>query len=162
LRNSVPQTARLIVELGSWTGRSTRLLAELAPGATIVAIDHWKGSPEHSDDPELREALPRLYETFLAECWANRERIIPVRMGSVPGLRAVAQAGLAPDAIYIDADHSYGSVVADLTAALDLFPNAVIVGDDWDWEDVRRAVEAVLAPRGVRCEVLGTAWRVVR
>lgn len=162
LRNSVPQTARLIIELGSWTGRSTRFLANLAPDATIVAVDHWNGSPEHRDDAELREALPRLYDTFLAECWAERERIIPLRMGSVAGLRAVAQAGLAPDAIYIDADHSFKSVVADLTAALDLFPSAVIVGDDWDWEEVRKAVEAVLAPRGLRCQVLGTAWRVVR
>ncbi|MBI3866030.1 MAG: class I SAM-dependent methyltransferase [Planctomycetia bacterium] len=162
LRNTVPQTSKLIVELGSWTGRSTRFLAELAPSATIVAVDHWEGSPEHRTDPELRDALPRLYETFLAECWAERERIIPVRSSSVAGLRAVAQAGLVPDAVYIDADHRFESVVADLTAALDLFPSAVIVGDDWDWEEVRKAVEAVLAPRGLRCDVLGTAWRVVR
>ena len=74
----------------------------------------------------------------------------------------VAEARLVPDAIYIDADHSFEGVVADLTLALDLFPSAIIVGDDWDWEGVRKGVEAVLAPRGLRCQVLGNAWRVAR
>jgi hypothetical protein len=51
--------------------------------------------------------------------------------------------------------------VADLTTALDLFPAATVIGDDWDWESVRRAVETVLQARNHQCDVLG-AWRVVR
>src|SRR5690606_8146862 len=126
LSQCVNRATRLIVEVGSWTGRSTRFLAGLAPRATIVAIDHWLGSPEHADDPELAPALPHLYETFLSECWNYRDQIIPVRLKSTEGMQRVAEAGLEPDVVYIDADHRYESVVEDLSAALDLFPRAEI------------------------------------
>lgn len=156
-----PSTA-LIVEVGSWTGRSTRFLASLAPNATIVAIDHWQGSPEHAEDAELVAALPHLYETFLAECWNYRDQIIPVRLTSVEGLQRVAEAGLSPDVVYIDADHKFDSVVDDLTTALDLFPKAQIVGDDLNWDDVRRAVEQVASERGLTFSAFGTGWRIDR
>jgi hypothetical protein len=160
LARAVPHESRLIVELGSWTGRSTRYLADLAPQATVIAIDHWEGSVEHAADPELADFLPRLYDTFLAECWDYRGRVIPMRTRTVDGLLRIAQASLRPDLIYIDADHQYESVVADLTTALNLFPGATIVGDDWDWPSVRSAVETVTGERKVPVEVVGVAWRI--
>jgi hypothetical protein len=162
LSETIPREATLIVEVGSWLGRSTRFLCELAPKSRVIAIDHWQGSPEHGRDPELVPLLPRLYETFLSESWEYRKQIIPVRTGSVDGLQRVASAGLVPDAVYIDADHSYESVMADLSVALDLFPKARIVGDDWDWEGVHRAVQTVADQRKLRVEVFGAAWRIVR
>jgi hypothetical protein len=126
----------------------------------VIAVDHWVGSVEHANDPELASFLPRLYETFLSECWDYRDRVIPLRANSVDGLRRVHAAGLSPDVVYVDADHRYESVVADLTAALDLFPRATIVGDDWDWDSVRTAVEAVARQRGIEVQSHGTAWRI--
>jgi hypothetical protein len=162
LATCVNPTTSLIVEVGSWTGRSTRFLAGLAPSATIIAIDHWQGSPEHTEDPELSAALPHLYETFLSECWSYRDQIIPLRSKSVAGMQRVAEAGLEPDVVYIDPDHSYDSVVEDVTAALDLFPNSHIIGDDFNWDDVRRAVETVAAQRGHKLLTFGTGWRLDR
>lgn len=162
LKRSVSPATRLVVEVGSWLGRSTRFLANLAPGATVIAIDHWQGSPEHKEDPELSPLLPRLYETFLAECWGYRDQIIPVKADSVEGLRQVAEAGLQPDVVYLDGDHSFESVLGDLTTTLDLFPRAMIVGDDWDWEGVRRAVQRVAQERGIQYEALGSGWRLLR
>jgi hypothetical protein len=162
LSRSVSPTTRLIVEVGSWTGRSTRFLSGLAPGATVVAIDHWEGSAEHKNDPELAPALPRLYETFLAECWSYRDQIVPVKAKSADGLQCVAEAGLEADLVYIDADHSFDGVTSDLSAALDLFPRAVVAGDDYDWDEVRRAVETVCRDRGLRCESVGSGWRILR
>jgi predicted O-methyltransferase YrrM len=158
---SVSAETRLIVELGSWTGRSTRFLADLAPHAAVVAVDHWEGSVEHTQDPELAAMLPRLFETFLAECWSYRDRIIPLRASSVDGLRQVAEAGLSPNLVYIDADHRFESVMADLGTALDLFPDAAIVGDDWDWEGVRTAVETTARQRNLRFEAEGSGWRLI-
>lgn len=162
LARSVSQTTKLIVELGSWTGRSTRFLAGLAPQAMVVAIDHWNGSPEHEGDPELAEFLPQLHETFLSECWDYRDQIIPVRAESAEGLQRVAESGLQADLVYIDADHRYDSVVKDLTTALDLFPQAIIVGDDLNWDDVRKAVEEVTSERSLTYEAFGTGWRIVQ
>lgn len=162
LSDTISAEAKLIVEVGSWLGRSTRFISDLAPGAKVIAIDHWKGSPEHYRDPELAPLLPRLYETFLTQSWEYRERIIPVRATSVEGLQQVAGAGLVPDVIYIDSDHSYESVVADLSVALDLFPTSRIVGDDWDWDGVRRAVQTIADQRKLRFEIFDTAWRIIR
>jgi hypothetical protein len=161
LTHTVPNTARVIVELGSWTGQSTRFLASLAPRATVIAIDHWRGSPEHQDDAELAGHLDDLYETFLAESWNYRDQIIPVRASSVEGLERVAEAGLPVDLVYIDADHSYESVKQDLTTALDLFPEARIAGDDFNWDSVRQAVEEVARLRGLQFEAHGPAWRIL-
>jgi Methyltransferase domain len=127
----------------------------------VIAVDHWEGSPEHLADPELAPVLPQLYDAFLRGCWDYRDRIIPLRAKSVEGLQRVAQVRLVPDLIYIDADHQFESVCADLTAALDLFPSATVVGDDWNWESVRKAVEKVCGERRISCEVLQTAWRIL-
>jgi hypothetical protein len=162
LSRSVTPKTQLVVEVGSWLGRSTRFLADLAPRGTVIAIDHWEGSPEHHKDGELAELLPRLYDTFLAECWDYRRRIIPLRAKSVEWLQRVAEAGLEPDVVYIDADHSFESVQHDLTTALDMFPRATIVGDDLNWDGVRKAVETVCRSRNLRHEAHGTAWRISR
>ncbi len=162
LARSASQNTRLVVEVGSWLGCSTRFLAGRAPNAHIVAIDHWLGSPEHRQDSELAPWLPQLYETFLAECRDYRHQIIPVRANSLEGMRRVAETGLEPDLVYIDADHSFDVVYADVTAALDLFPQATIVGDDWNWENVQSAVLRILGERRLSCERLDNGWRIVR
>ncbi len=162
LSRSVSPSTRLIVELGSWVGRSTRLLANLAPQATVIAIDHWQGSPEHQDDPELAQLLPRLYETFLAECWGYRDQIIPVKADTAQGLERVAEAGLEPELVCLDADHSFQSALREIGLVMDLFPKTMIVGDDWDWEGVRQAVETIARDRGVRYEAYGSGWRILR
>jgi hypothetical protein len=77
-------------------------------------------------------------------------------------MHRVAEAGLEPDLVYIDADHGFDSVLNDFTSALDLFPKALIVGDDWNWDSVRKAVETVAASRAIQYEVFGSGWRIVR
>ena len=138
------QGIHLVVELGSWLGLSTRFLADLAPTGIIIAVDHWQGSVEHLANPEYRAWLPTLFETFLANCWDYRGRIAPVRMRTAEGLRLIAAFGLTPDLIYIDASQEYESVYADLKTAIELFPSAAIVGDDWPWPPVQRAVTDVV------------------
>jgi hypothetical protein len=151
---------KLVVELGSWLGLSTRFIASRAPRATVIAIDHWKGSSEHQHDPALRELLPVLYETFLVNCWHEQARIIAVRKATTEGLNRVAQSGLLPDLIYLDADHSFEGVTADLTAIGRFFPSATIVGDDWNWDGVRQAATAFSKAAGRRLEALETGWCV--
>ena len=152
---------KLIVELGAWLGLSTRYMAERARGAAIITIDHWRGGPEHVNDPAYAAMLPELYETFLANCWDHREQILPLRMSTLDGLDLVSRHGLAPDVCYIDADHSYPAVRADFEKVLDLFPGAVVLGDDFDWESVRLAVTDVARLRNLNVESDGVAWRYV-
>ncbi len=162
LAKSIPRDAAVIVELGSFAGRSTRYLLELAPRAVVLAVDHWRGSQDMQGDAEVVAMLPRLYETFLSECWPWRERIVPVRQTTLDGLREIAAAGIVPDAIYLDADHRYEAVRADLTLLLELFPRSRIIGDDWDWPGVQQAVREVTEQHNLRIEVFGIGWKIER
>jgi len=140
---------KVIVELGSWLGLSTRFLAKTAPKAAIIAIDHWLGSAACHEDKEWRKHLPALYETFLASCWAYRNQIIPLRMNTISGLRLVRSLNIMPDLVYIDADHEYASVRADIEMTLSLFPKARIVGDDLWADGVQKAVSEVAGERKI-------------
>ncbi|MGH7140836.1 MAG: class I SAM-dependent methyltransferase [Pirellulales bacterium] len=161
LASSLSPDTSLVVEMGSWLGLSTRFIAERAPRANVVAIDHWRGSAEHVASPECAAMLPALYDTFLANCWHHRERIYPLRMPTLDGLRVLHGRGLKPDVAYVDADHSYDGVAGDLRCLLSCFPETTIVGDDWNqFPSVRQAVTDVAASFGVRVETSGNAYRI--
>lgn len=152
-----PET-RVLLELGSFAGRSTRCLLRICPQAQVVAIDTWLGSREHWADPALHPLLSRLYETFLVNLWEYRDRLIPLRTTTQCGIEQVHAAGINVDAIYLDADHSSPAVIDDLTALLRCFPNAQIIGDDWNWPSVQRAVVQVARQTRSRLRVQGNLW----
>jgi hypothetical protein len=162
LTRCVPPTTRLIVEVGSWMGQVTRYFASLAPQATIVSVDSWEGRPEHRGDSSLAPFLPRLHETFLSECWNARAQIIPVKAKPIDGLQRIAEAGLTAEIVYVNPDRSYDDTVRDLSASLDLFPNATLLGSGLDQESVRKAVETVVRERHLECDTHGSNWRILQ
>lgn len=42
-----------------------------------------------------------LYETFLINLWPHKDRVVPLRMTTLQGLRMLHAAGVKPDIIYI-------------------------------------------------------------
>lgn len=136
------------LELGSWLGKSARWFAQHCPNAMILCVDHWQGSPEHHRKSKWQKHLPTLYETFLTNLWDLRDRVIPIRANTLEGMRIVAEAGVRPDLVYIDAGHDAESVYHDLRTALELFPDAQLLGDDWPIEGVRHGVHKLLTERG--------------
>lgn len=162
LKKYLHDDMHVIVELGSWLGKSTRFLLECCPQAVVIAIDHWTGSHEHRrrQQPQLQT----LYETFLANCWPQRARLIPLRAHTLTGLMEIAELRIRPDLIYVDASHDYNSVIGDIMVSVALFPKAVIAGDDWNWgreRPVRRAAQACADVLGRRIDVCGNAWSYV-
>jgi hypothetical protein len=156
-----PRT-RVVVELGAWLGMSTRYILDHAPNATVISIDHWKGSPEHQQRAEFRALLPALYDTFLSQCWGHRDRIVPLRMSTLEGLKRVAEYGIEPDMIFVDAEHSYPAIMSELDLARELFPRARLVGDDYDWHSVREAVDSFARRNGMTVERSGArGWALV-
>jgi predicted O-methyltransferase YrrM len=160
LERILSNRTKVVVEIGSWLGLSTRFIASKAPNATVLAVDHWRGSDEHQQE-KFQDILPILFETFLVNCWYLRERLIPIRQTSVRGMQEIATYGIHPDVVYIDADHSHDAVVKDLEAAIDLFPEATIVGDDFNWPGVESAVRYVTGKRNRRYHVTGVAWELM-
>jgi glycosyltransferase involved in cell wall biosynthesis len=164
LARQVSEDTRIIVELGSWLGRSTRYLAELTRNAFVIAVDHWQGSEEHHQNSEWRQWLPTLYETFLVNCWDYRERILPVRLSTQEGLNLIARLGIPPDLIYVDAAHDIDSVRQDLRTTVQLFPEVAIVGDDWFANSVQQGVREVVQECGLeaRFRYSRSAWWLER
>jgi len=160
LRAVIKPKFKVVVELGSWLGLSTRFLAKTAPYAAIIAIDHWLGSAACHEDKEWRKFIPTLYETFLASSWEYRHQIIPLRMRTIPGLQLVHDLGIRPDLVYIDADHEYTAVRADLETTLSFFPKARIVGDDLWAAGVQQALDDVARKRKIKIGNYECCWWV--
>lgn len=144
----VSGSARSIVEVGTWRGRSALLLLELNPEATIACVDTWLGSAEHfigwrdaypeSEFPEMNPA--GLFEQFVVNVWDKRSRIIPVRLDSWSGLRVLRHKQFTPDFVYLDGGHSYEIVSRDLAEITAAWPAAPVVCDDYGWDGVAQAV----------------------
>jgi len=158
------EETKIVVELGSWLGKSTRHILDAAPNALVIAVDHWKGSKEHNKRMKSKR-LEKLYGTFLTNCWEYRDRLIPLRADTQIGLDEIAKNKMAPDLIYVDAAHDYASVVADIKKSITLFPDAQIVGDDWDWakgKPVRRAATDCAKLYGFEIGFLGNTWEYIK
>lgn len=154
------EDTKLILELGSWLGLSTRYQLKVAPNARIICVDHWRGSSEHQSPSrkDVYHFLPNLYERFIVRMWEWRDRLIAMRTNTQAALPEIAALNLIPDFIYIDADHSTNAVKADILKSRELFPDAQIMGDDWLRESVCRGVKAT----GLPVDHNRLAWAVKR
>jgi len=173
LRRVVSRDSKLVVELGSWVGDSTQWFLTHCPKAVVIAVDTWLGSCEHL--VKRRALLPILYETFLANCWEYRDRLIPFRNTSLTALSYLSKLGLKPDVIYFDSDHSYWGLTAELEMACELFPGTEFLGDDYSGGKIAKTLEDCLhrqyrsvlydrskEPLFSRVEDLNDTWHLVK
>lgn len=162
---------KLIVEVGTWKGASAIHMAgickELGLGAEIVCVDTWLGNWQHWSrkdgvgsraDLKLVNGYPTLYFQFLSNVVASgfQSVITPLPLTGIAGAKLLAHHAVSPDLIYIDGDHEYESVIADLQAWTALAPpHGVVLGDDYNWPGVRRAVAEIVAEGRWRMELAG-------
>ena len=132
-----------VVELGSWLGKSARFI--LTRDVRLVCIDTWWGDRDslNATPAKLRKIAKAggLLQVFMAHCWDLRDRIAIVKTTTAVGLHLCRQVGLVPAVIYIDASHDARSVARDVTLSRYLFPDAILVGDDWRNMEVKKGVE---------------------
>lgn len=163
-----------IVELGTWLGRSALYFVEKAPNAVIFTVDLWSNDflltdSHYTASGENLTILkgPPIYEQYIVNTWEQRYRrqskagsnssnssssnysgLVPMKMDTVAALELLKANGITPDVIYVDANHHYNPVIRDVEACLRIFPEAQLIGDDWDYEEVRRAVKYVANKHG--------------
>ena len=149
---------KVVIEVGSWLGLSTRFIAEHISGK-VYAIDTWKGTLNedvHMKDPRL----PYLYQQFLSNVIHTNlcDKIIPIRMES---REAAGALNIKADLIYIDASHDEESVCCDILQwNPHLNENGVLCGDDWCWETVRLGVARAAASLDMDIIAEGNFWRL--
>ncbi len=132
---------KIIVELGSWLGVSTCLMAALLPETgKVYAVDHWFGPKGWENRSDFAHVLPTLYQGFLSNVkhLGFCHKIVPVRMTTVEASKAL---NVVPDLIYVDTDHEEEDVTRDILAwHPKLAPGGVMCGDDFNIPGVRKAV----------------------
>lgn len=133
----------LVLEIGSWLGASTRFFAKNS--SFVISVDHWLGNKEHQPGEwaESRK-LQTLYETFIANCWENKDKILPIRTNSRLGMKLILDRGVVPDFVYVDGDHSYKGCMEDIIDANKFGRHVVIAGDDFDYAPNAGVKHAVL------------------
>lgn len=139
-----------VCELGSWYGKSADYIMKNACNLSLICVDLWSNEDIEAGNQVIKTNTQKnygallkkyeLYETFLANVWEYRDRLIPLKMDTLAGLRKMKELEITPDAIYIDANHTYEDVKAEIKLSLELFPNVILLGDDINWSGVKKAV----------------------
>jgi hypothetical protein len=172
---------KFILELGSWTGAgSTSFIARQAPDSHIICVDHWskdwkdftnggtttqdvdengniKATDEHGNRTDLSH-IETLWEVFLQNTWEHQHHLTPVRAKTDEGLEILRKLDIPVELIYIDAAHHFEGVVHDVMKCAEIWPNAILVGDDWTWESVREGVYHCAKKLDKRIYHLDTVW----
>ena len=116
----------IVVEIGVWKGGSTlriaKALQKLGKDSAIIAIDTFRGSPEHGCEPELfkminvQNGLPKIYQTFLANVTVKglQEFVVPLPVDSYSAYKILKRKGIKPGLVHIDRGHECQSVMQDL------------------------------------------------
>jgi predicted O-methyltransferase YrrM len=136
---------QVVVEVGSFKGRSTRALADHCPGV-VYAVDPWGGTYfNDSGKPHGGITDTAQRGTFEANMAPHVEtgRVVPVQSTLAEAL-ARDLATVKADLVFIDGDHREASVRSDINNALTILrPGGIISGHDFGrrpWPGVERAV----------------------
>ena len=169
-------TARVILDVGTWKGRSTAFLAnaikQRQQDGCVISIDTFLGSIEHvlPDGPFFtaiprRHGMPMLYEQFLTNMVTNglTDIVIPVALPTHIAAEMLRHFRISADLVHIDAAHDYLSVQRDVHAYWDLLHlGGVLIGDDYDaaFPGVVKAADEFAAEMGLTIAVSWPKWRL--
>lgn len=155
--NSLPQNAT-IVELGVAWGRGLAMMCALAKtrGIKVFGVDHFEGTKGESKETYFgdthsiseQKVINTLNEIGISE---NDYTLI------VGDTMKSANLFAKVDYVFIDADHSYEGVCADITAWWPKIPlGGFMGGHDLPFDPVRKAVE----DNFVNYQVIDDCWLV--
>jgi hypothetical protein len=100
-----------VVEIGSWKGRSTKELLENCKG-TVYAVDTWEGSKEDISGMIAKE------QDIFSEFMKNVGDYSNLKILKGKSVDIAEKFEGSVDMVFIDADHSYEAVKADIEAWL--------------------------------------------
>lgn len=127
-------------ELGVFKGDTFLRLLAKCPQLTLIGVDLWA----EQDTPGQEDKIGRDFEGFYLNIQqkADPNRAILIKDWTVQAAEYVDEGSL--DFVFIDADHSYEAVKADIAAwKSKIKPTGKMLGHDINWESVQRAVAEV-------------------
>ncbi len=159
--SELPQNGGHVVEVGTWLGRSCACLIELcnATGKTprITVVDTFTGSPNDPNQPRIvKENGGSVHHLFYKNMEQYRYPALGVWIGR--SITAALDIANGLDAVFIDGNHDYDFVSADIKAWLPKIKSGgIIAGHDicgMGHEGVIRAVNELIGEH----EVIGRCW----
>ena len=155
----------ICAEIGVWRGNFSRQILEATRPAELHLVDPWAYMPNLplrgyggrvAKSQRDMDAMAR----DLAESFAGDARVVVHRMTSAEFFASTPERF---DFIYIDGDHRYEAVLADLTAAWTVLrEGGVLAGDDFLFNKteerdlpVKRAAEDFSRSSAARLELVG-------
>jgi hypothetical protein len=122
-----------IVEVGSWKGRSTHALLSACRGQ-VTAVDTWQTVIQGHDPAEAWEDFLRHVREF--------SNLVVIKLPSLAAAEMFLDRTV--DMVFIDADHSYEAIRADILAWRPKV-RKLICGHDYkkSWPGVQRAVQEI-------------------
>jgi hypothetical protein len=167
VRDAVPGDT--LVEVGVAYGRSLACLGEavIASGKRLrlIGVDPWEDTPEAFGGPEfqtMRDEFGGFYDACVGNLTLHTPEVARnVRLLKMSSKSATMVVPGPISFVFIDGDHSYEVVKADIAAwILRLAPGGVLAGHDYGdaHPGVKRAVIEAFGEDGA--EIVGSCWRV--
>lgn len=145
--NGLPENG-CFVEVGSFKGKSTAYFAEKLKkdksNKVFVCVDTWQGTEgEHEEMiSKLDKPLIEIFEENMSDLGLS-DYICPIEKDSVEAAKDFIDKSV--DVVFLDGDHSYEGVKADIEAWLPkIKPGGLLCGHDIDFPFVWRAVKEKL------------------
>ncbi len=142
----------IMAELGVFRGDTFFYLLDRFPNLSLVGVDTWewgardaKGTGQDDGARSYRESpLPDFEADIRADLPAYGARAAVLKSRTVDAARSYPDRHF--DIVFIDADHTYEGVCADITAWRGkVRPGGILCGHDIDMPSVRAAVTESLA-----------------
>ncbi len=151
----------IIVELGSWRGRSAVAWAENS-AAMVYCVDTWAdhafGDAHFPDDPPDLHDHPNWLLNEFQRNTRGLASIIAMRMTTTEAAQVFAAEGLRADVVFVDAGHLEHEVAADIEAWRPLLKeDGILCGHDYGFEGWP-AVETVVRRMIPKFRVIETIW----
>jgi hypothetical protein len=141
------------VEIGAYSGEGTVVIAKHFK--EVLAVDPWVNGYDIGDVASQQCPMKFVFEAF-------QERTKPLgnvffsRGKSLDALEFVNTESL--DLVYVDGDHRYEAVVADLKGWMPkVRKGGIIAGHDWSFKAVQKAISEVFGHKEVTL-FQGDSW----
>lgn len=142
----------VVLEVGTWAGKSaSRMLA--AGISRIFCVDTWEGNKNDDGCKVYDGSQGSPWEVFKKNMAG---KAVTGYMNRSPGAARTFKDGEF-DLIYIDAEHDYDSVKADIDAWLPKTKH-VLAGHDYGMPGVKQAVNELAVKLGKEPVVIGNVW----
>src|SRR3990167_6345687 len=117
LRQEAKEDMR-VCEVGSWKGGSTEIIADVVKkyNGSVYCVDHWQGSPGTGLLADAqKEDIFQVFMSNMRKCGLE-DTVKLLVMSSLDAASMMADKVF--DVVFIDADHRYTEVKADILAWL--------------------------------------------